>query len=104
MSHLQQESGRPRPAANDLELERLARVLIERSIVKDREHVEVSVEEGWATLTGEVASARCKCDVERHVRSLAGVRGLTSQVDITATGPITGAGSAAGFGWPLSGE
>jgi osmotically-inducible protein OsmY len=104
LSHLQQETGGARPASNDAELERLARVLIERTIVKDRDHVEVAVDDGWATLSGEVSSARCKCDVERHVRSLAGVKGLTSHIEITATGPITGAGSVAGFGWPLSGE
>lgn len=92
-----QGSETPKAGFSDFDLERLSRVLIDRSIDKRRDHVEISVEDGWATVTGEVASARRKCDVERHVRSLAGVKGLTSKIEITG-GPI------AEMGWPLSGE
>jgi hypothetical protein len=89
------------PAASgfaDYDLERLSRVLIDRSIDCGRDRVDIAVEDGWATVSGEVASARCKCDVERHIRSLAGVKGLTSHIEIRGTGPIVAPG------WPLWGE
>lgn len=83
---------------SDYDLERLSRVLIDRSIDYGRDRVDIAVEDGWATVTGEVASARCKCDVERHIRSLAGIKGLTSRIDIRGDGPIVAPG------WPLWGE
>lgn len=98
MPHMHHEPPASPPGFSDRELERLSRVLIDRSIDRRRDHVDIAVEDGWATLSGEVTSARRKCDVERHVRSLAGVKGLTSRVAITGTGPI------AERGWPLSGD
>jgi osmotically-inducible protein OsmY len=98
ITDLQQGSEPGVPGFSDYELERLSRVLIERSIDYGRDQVEIVIESGWATVTGEVASARCKCDVERNVRSLAGVKGLTSQLVIRGTGPIVA------LGWPLWGE
>lgn len=98
MTQLHHDSGGTGSGFSDFDLERLSRVLIDRSIDKRRDHVDIAVEDGWATVSGEVCSARCKADVERHVRSLAGIRGLTSTISITASGPI------ADMGWPLSGE
>jgi osmotically-inducible protein OsmY len=95
----QQQGSEPAAAGfADHDLERLSRVLIDRSIDYGRDRVDVAVEHGWATVTGEVASARCKCDVERHVRSLAGIKGLTSHLQIRGEGPIVAPG------WPLWGE
>lgn len=97
----QQHQQGAEPAAagfSDYDLERLSRVLVDRSIDYGRDRVDIAVEDGWATVTGEVASARCKCDVERHIRSLAGIKGLTSHIEIRGTGPIVAPG------WPLWGE
>jgi osmotically-inducible protein OsmY len=96
LTDLQQDSKAPASSFADHDLERLSRVLIDRSIDGGRDHVEISFEDGWATVTGEVASTRRKCDVERHVRSLAGVRGLTSRIEITT--PVRVAA------WPLYGD
>jgi hypothetical protein len=96
LSDLQQGSKTPASGFTDFDLERLSRVLIERSIDKRRDHVEVSFEDGWATVTGEVASTRRKCDVERHVRSLAGVKGITSHIEITTPARIAA--------WPIYGD
>ena len=98
ITDLHQGSEPAPPSFSDHDLERLSRVLIERSIDYGRDRVDIAVEAGWATVTGEVASARCKCDVERHIRSLAGVRGLTSHIEIRGTGPIVAPG------WPLWGD
>jgi BON domain len=98
VTDLHHGSGSPGDGFSDFDLERLARVLIDRSIDKRRDHVELAVEDGWVTVTGEVCSARRKADVERHVRSLAGVKGITSKIRNTGAGPI------AELGWPLSGE
>ena len=96
LSDLQQGSKAPSSDFSDYDLERLSRVLIDRSIDGQRDHVEVSFEDGWATVTGEVASTRRKCDVERHVRSLAGVKGLTSHIAITTSPSIAA--------WPFYGD
>jgi osmotically-inducible protein OsmY len=98
INDLQQGSDPPAAGFADIDLERLARVLIDRSIDESRDRVDIAIDDGWATVTGEVASARCKCDVERHIRSLAGVKGLTSRIEIRGTGPIVAPG------WPLWGE
>jgi osmotically-inducible protein OsmY len=98
ISDLQQGSRTPAAGFSDYDLERLSRVLIDQSIDKRRDHVDVSFEDGWATVSGEVATTRRKCDVERHVRSLAGVKGITSHIEITA------ANSAEGVTWPIYGE
>jgi hypothetical protein len=85
----QQQGSQPAaPGFSDHELERLSRVLIDRSIDRGCDRVDIAVEDGWATVTG----------VERHIRSLAGVKGLTSRIEIRGTGPIVAPG------WPLWGE
>jgi hypothetical protein len=97
LSQVQHGSKSPDDVFPDPELERVCRCLIETTIDARREHVEVLLDHGWATLTGEVATARCRCDVERHLRSLAGVKGLTNHIDIVAPSPI---GASV---WPRSG-
>lgn len=96
MTDLQHGSEGTNVGFSDFDLERLARVLIERSIDKRRDQVEIAFEDGWATVTGKVCSARSKADVERHVRSLAGVKGLTTKIEVLSTGPD--------LGWPIRGE
>jgi hypothetical protein len=79
-SHLQRNPELTNPVFADSDLEGVARRLIEGTIDARRDHVDVTVEGGWATVRGAVATAGCRCDVERHVRSLAGVNGLTNQI------------------------
>ncbi len=64
----------------DSALERLARCLIAQTIDSRRDHVDVAVVDGLATVTGEVATTTRRCDVERHIRSLAGVQGVTNRI------------------------
>jgi osmotically-inducible protein OsmY len=51
------------------------------SLIPD-EHVQVEVEDGWVTLTGEVDWGYQFASAEQCIRPLVGVRGLTNQIVI----------------------
>lgn len=77
------------PDLTDPDLERLSRFVIDHTLADERDRVEVKIVDGWATMTGKVFTLRSKCDVERHVRSLAGVNGVTNRIEIVRVEPPT---------------
>jgi osmotically-inducible protein OsmY len=66
----------------DADVERRVRALIRWTLDPSRDSVEVRVEDGWAVLTGEVSQMRRRNDIGRHVRCLAGVRGLDNRIAV----------------------
>jgi osmotically-inducible protein OsmY len=54
-------------------------------------HINVQVEAGWVTLTGEVASAADYSAIDRALECVAGVRGVNSEVRVAP--PVTSASS-----------
>jgi hypothetical protein len=66
----------------DADVERRVRALIRWTLDPERDQVDVKVEDGWAVLTGEVSLMRRRNDIGRHVRCLAGVRGLENRIAI----------------------
>lgn len=66
----------------DADVERRVRALIRWTLDPERDQVEVKVEDGWAVLTGEVSLMRRRNDIGRHVRCLAGVKGLENRIAV----------------------
>jgi osmotically-inducible protein OsmY len=66
----------------------IAAAAIERvawDVSMPRDHVQVSVDHGWVTLTGEVEWQFQKAAAERNIQSLFGVVGVANQITIKPT-------------------
>jgi osmotically-inducible protein OsmY len=48
-----------------------------------RDRLQVRVESGWVTLSGQVERAYAKTSAEAHARSVAGVTGVTNAISVT---------------------
>ena len=59
----------------------LTQVLVWDSLVPDQD-LSVSVSDGWVTLRGSVTAASQRTEAERSVAHIAGVRGVTNEIEI----------------------
>ena len=50
------------------------------------DYLSVKVENGWVTISGQVAHSYQKSCAEADVRRVSGVRGVTNGIDVEATG------------------
>jgi len=69
-------------ARTDAEIALALRSALEWDVWVDQERIKSTVSNGWVTLEGVVALFREREDVERIVRRLAGVRGLTNRIEV----------------------
>lgn len=67
---------------SDGDVERRVRALIRWTLDPARDRVDVRIEDGWAVLTGEVSLMRRRNDIGRHVRCMAGVKGLDNLIAV----------------------
>ena len=66
----------------DADIARSALQMLAWDTVVPRDHVTVTVRDGWMTLEGEVKWEYQRTDAERAVRYLSGVRGVTNNVTL----------------------
>jgi osmotically-inducible protein OsmY len=66
----------------DAEIARAVRNSLEWDVWVDEPGIQSTVANGWVTLEGEVKLLREREDVERVIRRLAGVRGLTNEIEV----------------------
>ena len=66
----------------DADIARSALQMLAWDTVVPRDHVTVTVRDGWMTLEGEVEWEYQRTDAERAVRYLSGVRGVTNNVTL----------------------
>jgi osmotically-inducible protein OsmY len=69
----------------DTEIARAVRWALEWDVFVPDQLIGSSVSNGWVTLEGTVEKARQRHDVERAVRNLAGVRGVTNHISVEAS-------------------
>lgn len=69
---------------DDDDIARTARQVLQWATALSKEHVEVEVEGGWLTLTGEVSWDHERRAAEAAVRLLAGLRGITDVIRVKA--------------------
>jgi osmotically-inducible protein OsmY len=69
---------------DDEDISRTARHVLQWATALAKEHVEVEVEGGWLTLTGEVSWDHERRAAEAAVRLLAGLRGVTDLIRVKA--------------------
>lgn len=69
-------------ARTDTEIAQAVRQALEWNVLIQADHIRSTVEQGWVTLEGEVVSLRERLDAEKAVNWLAGVRGLTNQLQV----------------------
>jgi len=67
-------------ARTDAEIAQALRSALEWDVWVDHDRIKSTVSNGWVTLEGEVTLFRELDDVERVVRRLTGVRGLTNRI------------------------
>lgn len=68
-------------ARTDAEIAQALRSALEWDVWVDQERIKSTVSNGWVTLEGDVGLFREREDVERVVRRLTGVRGLTNKIE-----------------------
>jgi osmotically-inducible protein OsmY len=72
-------------AKTDVDIARAVRQALEWDVWVPDDLIQSTVSNGWVTLDGKVVLLRERDDVERAIRRLAGVRGVTN--NIVVTGP-----------------
>jgi osmotically-inducible protein OsmY len=69
---------------SDTEIADAATTVLRRLVVTAAGHVNITVHEGWVTLSGEVAWRFQRNAAERVVRNVIGVKGITNDVTVAA--------------------
>lgn len=69
-------------ARSDTQIARAVRQALEWDVQVPHERIDSTVDDGWVTLTGDVHAWSERADAERAIRFLAGVRGVTNQIDV----------------------
>ncbi len=87
VNHVQLSGASPGPAPeSDAELCQAVRQALRRA-VPDHRRVRTSVERGWVTLCGSVATVEERERAERAVEQVPGVRGVTNGIHVAGTSP-----------------
>ena len=69
-------------ARSDTEIAQAVRNALEWDVWIPEERIKSTVSNGWVTVEGDVTLLRERADVERAVRRLAGVRGVTNKIEV----------------------
>jgi osmotically-inducible protein OsmY len=69
-------------ARTDAEIARAVRNTLEWDVWVDQDRIKSTVSNGWVTLDGDVTRLREREDVDRAIRRLAGVRGVTNDIQV----------------------
>lgn len=69
-------------ARSDTEIAQAVRNALEWDVWIPEERIKSTVSTGWVTVEGDVDRLRERGDVERAIRRLAGVRGVTNRIDV----------------------
>jgi osmotically-inducible protein OsmY len=69
-------------ARSDAEIAQAVRNALEWDVWIPEERIKSTVSNGWVTVEGDVALLRERTDVERAIRRLASVRGVTNKIEV----------------------
>jgi osmotically-inducible protein OsmY len=89
------------PVPTDPDIAAAARKAAAGSVVSARDHVEVVVERGEVTLTGELTVSAHRNDVERNVLLIPGVTGVINRIRVPERQSPDVRSRTAGWWWPI---